>query len=57
VGVNRVGRPINAAMSRAERTLLFIRCTLLWVEHNHRDIAQESQPFCGVCRAGARVVI
>src|SRR5271156_1680252 len=46
-GLKRVGRPIRAAISRAERTLLFIRCTLLWVDGNHMDFADESQEFSG----------
>src|SRR5271155_1244169 len=47
LGMKRVGRPIRAATSRAERTLLFIRCTLLWVDGNHMDFADESQEFSG----------
>jgi hypothetical protein len=40
-----VGRPIRAAISKAERTLLFIRCTLLWVDGNHMEFTRESQQF------------
>src|SRR5580658_1489992 len=44
-GLNKLGRPIRAAISKAERTLLFIRCTLLWVDGNHMEFARESQQF------------
>src|SRR5271154_5779874 len=47
-GLKRVGRPTRAAISRAERALLFIRCTLLWVDGHHMDFTDESQEFSGV---------
>src|SRR5271156_3297188 len=49
-GLKRVGRPTRAAISRAERALLFIRCTLLWVDGHHMDFTDESQEFSGACR-------
>src|SRR5271163_326013 len=56
-GLNKAGRPINAAISRAERTLLFMRCTLLWVGHYSMDFEHEPQPFRRGFRAGAKDIL